>query len=171
MKPIFTLDNMIRANAEFWAKATARFKARVNERPGDVRRALDATAKQFEWDRAVSGTEIDAVRKQRSLEAKIFELEEIEAGQTSERNSSYAKRERKARINPIHLVIIGRMKRNRDSSDSEILSALLNEVENGSIELSPDKKSFVATDEDGKRFRLSVTSLSPIISRLRRKIV
>jgi hypothetical protein len=80
MKPIFTLDNMIRANAEFWAKATARFKARVNERPGDVRRALDATAKQFEWDRAVSGTEIDAVR----------------------------------------------MKRNRDSSDSEILSALLN---------------------------------------------
>jgi hypothetical protein len=91
MKSIFTLDNMIRENAEFWAKATARFDARVNERPGDVRRALDATAKQFERDRAIFGTEIDAARRQGSLEAKIFELEEIEAGQTRERNSSNAR--------------------------------------------------------------------------------
>jgi hypothetical protein len=98
MKPIFifTLDNMIRANAEFWEKATARFKARISERPGDVRRALDATAKQFERD-CLSGTEIDAVRKQRSLEDKIFELEKIEAGQTSERNSSIARLSRPRR--------------------------------------------------------------------------
>jgi hypothetical protein len=86
MKP----HDINRENAKFWAKQAARFKARVNERPGDVRRALDATAKQFERDRAVSGTEIDATRKQVSLEAKIFELEEIEAGQTRERNSSNA---------------------------------------------------------------------------------
>jgi hypothetical protein len=101
MKPIFTLEGMNCAGAEFWAKATARFNAHVNKRPGEVRLAIDATAKQFERDRAVSGSEIDAARRQVSLESKLSELEEIEAGQTSERNSSNARQPRKTGWPPL----------------------------------------------------------------------
>jgi hypothetical protein len=159
---------------KFWAKATARFNARVNKRPGDVKRAIDVMAKQFERDRTVSGSEIYAVRGQASLEAKIFELEEIEAGQTSERNSSNARQKpRKTQPNPIHLLIIRMLKRNKNISNSEILSALINEAENGytgSIELSADKKSFVATGENAKCFRIAEKNLPSIISRLRGEI-
>jgi hypothetical protein len=168
MKPIFSRDNMNRANAEFWAKKAARFKARVNERPGDVRRALDATAKQFERDRAVFGTEIDAMRSQGSLEAKIFELEEIEAGQTRERNSSKARLPRPRRPNPIRMFVISLLKMKRNLSNSEILAALT--TEDDSFWLSTDKKDFVNNDAAGNEKRLAISGVPSMISKLRKKV-
>ena len=146
MKPIFTLDAMKRANAEVWEKEAARRSKqlkRIDEHPS---------------------TSLVAIK---TLGDLCRELD----GSFHFKQQARAERKRTTQPNPIHLFIIRRLKRNRDSSDNEIL---INEVENnstGDIQLSPDKKSFVATGENGRCFRLAVTSLSPIISRLRRKIV
>jgi hypothetical protein len=91
----------------------------------------------------------------------------------NKRNREVARRPRSKDRNPIREFIKKRIKRNQDISNADMLTALDYEAENGNngrIEFSKDKASFVVLGEDGNpRFHLARRNVPRTISDLKRK--
>lgn len=110
-------------NRVFWEEQMARLKKRVEERPEDVKRALERLSHEHMketpiWSRS-------------SLEEIVFDYEEVEREHNKARQSRTAKSPRKPRANPIHDFIDQRLKRNSEATAKEIWNALLDDANSG----------------------------------------
>ena len=170
---------MNRRNREFWDDITKTFESRIEQRPADLKLAVKRF--QNELDRGVP------LKMMRSLEAEVLELkaleqenlpaikEELAPTIVSELQAARASKPRKPHVNPIRDFIIKKLRRNRQATAKEILSALEVEAENGNdsgaIQISNDGLSFVVKNDDGSvKNRLSKTSIDATVARLRKTI-
>ncbi len=110
-------------NRLFWKEWAARFEKRVEERPGDVKRALERLSRE-----GMKGTPIRALSP---LEQIVLDYEEVEREHDKARQSRTAKAPRKPRGNAINDFVDRRLKQNPKASAKEIWDALLDDARLG----------------------------------------
>lgn len=169
------IEEINRRNKEFWRDAQAQFEARINDLPGDARRAV----RRYDEDMkkvAAGAMDIKAIP---SLEYEVAELERIEKEQSSERQTMRAKKPRTAKTEkPITAFIKTLIKRRPDASPAEILASVYREARDATEGAGFEKyeDGVVSTDsyesgpKKGKPIQLlNERSLRSEISRLRKK--
>ena len=160
-------------NRVFWEKRMARFRKRVEERPDDVKRALERFS--HEHIRALERlshehTKETPIRALPTLEEIVLDYEEVESAHDKARQSRAAKAPRKRRANPLHDFIDERLKRNPEATAKEIWDALLDDASNGtSGDFQIVGHRIEVTDNPEKNVKLD-NSFDVLVSRRRRKL-
>jgi hypothetical protein len=110
-------------NRVFWEEQMARFRKRVEERPEDVKRALERLSHE--------DIKETPIRSRSSLEEIVFDYEEVEIEHNKARQRRAAKASRQRRENPIHDFIDRRLSQNPEATAKEIWGALLDDANSG----------------------------------------
>ena len=118
-----TIAEINESNHIFWQEQMARFRKRVEERPDDVKRALERLSREHMKE--------TPIRSRSSLEEIVFDYEEVETEHNKARQRRTAKAPRKQRANAIHDFIDRRLIRNPEATAKEIWGALLDDATTG----------------------------------------
>ena len=119
-------------NRVFWEEQMARFEKRVEERPKDVKRALERLSHEHMKE--------TPIRSRSSLEEIVFDYEEIETEHDKARQQRAAKAPRKPRANAFHDFVDRRLNWNPEATAKDIWSALLDDATNGEVWLFPNRR-------------------------------
>jgi hypothetical protein len=185
-KPPKSIADLNRQNRERSEENRARFEARIEKRPGDLKAAVARL--ESEQMKGIG------VREQSSLEDEVFKLEDheeqvkpgiieeampsiIEEARPriiSETQSRNATAKRRPRENPITDFISHKLKREPEITGNAMIAALDDDAKSGhsgAIEFDEAGNHYVVKDDNGNiSHHLSRRSVSATITRLRKSL-
>lgn len=161
-KPPSPIAEINERNRVFWEEQMARFNKRVEERPEDVKRALERLSHEHMKE--------TPIRSRSSLEEIVFDYEEVEREHNKARQQRTARAPRKQRANAIHDFIDQRLKRNSEATAKEIWNALLDEAKRGtSGDFQTTSDGIEVLDDPAKKAKPG-SSFDVLVSKRRKKL-